>query len=174
MSTDFTTTITVATTPHEAFAAINNVAGWWGTITGITTAVGDEFVYVVPGLHYSGFRVTESEPGRRIAWLVTSSYLDFVDDKQEWNGTTVAFDISESADGTQITFTHLGLSSDVECYEICTNAWSMFVSGSLKTFIQTGTGTPYQFAADESLTADDHAALHKEVAESGMREASEA
>jgi len=59
MTNDFTTAITVAATPEEAFDAITDVAGWWGRITGSTTAVGDEFVYVVPGLHYSGFRVTE-------------------------------------------------------------------------------------------------------------------
>ena len=94
MSADYTATITVNRTPAEVYDAINDVAGWWGRITGTTTAEGDEFVYVVPGLHYSGFRVTELEPGRRIAWIVTGSYLSFVDDKQEWNGTTVRFDIT--------------------------------------------------------------------------------
>ena len=73
MSADFTATITVKT-PAEVYDAINDVAGWWGRITGTTTAEGDEFVYVVPGMHYSGFRVTELEPGRRIAWIVTGSY----------------------------------------------------------------------------------------------------
>ena len=83
MTASFTTTITVNASAQEAFDAINDVAGWWGRITGSTTAVGDEFVYVVPGLHYSGFRITELEPGRRVAWLVTGSHLDFVADKQE-------------------------------------------------------------------------------------------
>ncbi|GAA4359043.1 SRPBCC family protein [Microbacterium rhizosphaerae] len=166
MSADYTTTITVAATPQQAYDAISDVSGWWGRITGRTTAVGDEFVYVVPGLHYSGFRVTELEPGRRIAWLVTGSHVDFVDDKQEWNGTTVRFGIEPTDAGTAVTFTHEGLTPEGECYGACSNAWSMFVNGSLKTFIETGQGTPYLFAGDEALTGDDHEELHRQVRES--------
>lgn len=165
MSTNFTTTITVDATPDEAFDAINDVSGWWGRITGTTTSVGDEFVYVVPGLHYSGFRVTDLEPARRIAWVVTGSYLGFIADKQEWNGSTVRFDIAATAGGTQITFTHEGLTPEVECYGTCANAWGMFVQGSLKALIDTGVGEPYTFEADEVLTSADHAELQDQVAE---------
>lgn len=165
MTSNFTTTISVNATPREAFDAINDVPGWWGRITGSTTAIGDEFVYLVPGLHYSGFRVTESAPERQIAWLVTGSYLDFIADKQEWNGTTVRFDIDQTDEGTRIIFTHEGLKPDVECYDTCSNAWSMFVNGSLKAFIETGEGMPYTFDGDEPLTAADHAELRREVAE---------
>jgi hypothetical protein len=165
MTANFTTTITVDATPRDAFDAINDVPGWWGRITGSTTAVGDEFVYVVPGLHYSGFRVTELDPESHIAWLVTGSYLDFIADKQEWNGTTVRFDIDETEEGTRITFTHEGLEPEDECYDVCSNAWGMFVNGSLKAFIETGKGAPYSFDGDEALTAADHAVLHHQAAE---------
>ncbi|WP_223692377.1 SRPBCC family protein [Leifsonia poae] len=165
MTANYTTTITVDATPQQAFDAINDVSGWWGRITGSTTAIGDEFVYVVPGLHYSGFRVTEIVPAHRISWLVTGSYLDFIADKQEWNGTTVRFDIEEADAGTRIVFTHEGLDPDVECYELCTNAWGMFVNGSLTAFIETGAGEPYSFGGGEALTAADHAELHRQVAE---------
>ncbi|MFK4834900.1 SRPBCC domain-containing protein [Microbacterium sp. ZW T2_14] len=167
MTANFTTTITVGASAQAAFDAINDVSSWWGRITGSTTAVGDEFVYVVPGLHYSGFRVIELEPGRRVEWLVTGSYLDFVDDKQEWNGSTVRFDIAEVDGRTQVTFTHDGLTADEECYDICTNAWGMFVNGSLKALIDTGAGAPYVFGGDEALTTVDHDALHRQVAAAG-------
>jgi hypothetical protein len=163
MTENFTTTIIVDATPRDAFDGINDVPGWWGRITGSTNTVGDEFVYLVPGLHYSGFRVTEFEPGKHVAWLVTGSYVDFVIDKQEWTGTTVRFDIDETAEGTRITFTHEGLEPEDECYEVCSNAWGMFVNGSLKSFIETGEGQPYTFDGDEALTAADHAELHDQV-----------
>lgn len=165
MTANFTTTITVDATPREAFDAINDVPGWWGRITGSTAAVGDEFVYLVPGLHYSGFRVTDITPEQHIAWLVTGSHLDFTTDRQEWTGTTVRFDIDETDEGTRITFTHEGLEPEDECYDVCSNAWSMFVNGSLKTFIETGEGKPYSFDGDEALTATDHAELHHQAAE---------
>lgn len=63
-------------------------------------------------------------------------------------------------------FTHEGLTHDDECYETCANAWSMFVNGSLKAFIETGRGAPYVFGGDEALSADDHDASHRGVAES--------
>lgn len=169
MTANFTTTITVDATPRQAFDAINDVSGWWGRITGTTTAVGDEFVYLVPGLHYSGFQVTELDQDRRIAWLVTGSYLDFVDDKQEWTGSTVRFDIAEVGEGTRVTFTHEGLRPEDECYDVCSNAWGMFVNGSLSAFIETGEGQPYTFEGDEVLTADDHAELHQQAAEGAGR-----
>ena len=166
MSTNFTTTITTTATTRQAFDAINDVSAWWGRITGTTTAVGDEFVYVVPGLHYSGFRVTALEPGRAIEWLVTGSYLDFVDDAQEWNNTTVRFNIAETTAGTQIVFTHDGLTAEGECYDVCSNAWGMFVNGSLRALLETGRGRPYLFGGDEDLTEADHEDLHRQVAES--------
>ena len=167
MSADYTATITVNRTPAEVYDAINDVAGWWGRITGTTTAEGDEFVYVVPGLHYSGFRVTELEPGRRIAWIVTGSYLSFVDDKQEWNGTTVRFDITPSDAGTQVTFTHEGLKPEVECYGACSNAWATYIRGSLAAFLETGVGQPNFFEGDEALEAAEHATLRHRVEGAG-------
>lgn len=170
MTDSFTSTFVVDASPEEAFDAITDVAGWWGRITGTTTSVDDEFVYVVPGLHYSGFRVTEFDRPHRTAWLVTGSYLDFTTDKQEWNGTTVRFTVESVAEGTRVTFVHDGLDPDEECYEICSNAWGMFVNGSLKSFIETGKGAPYTYDGSEALTADDHAILHREVA-AGSRSA---
>lgn len=143
MTASFTTTISVDAAPRDAFDAINDVAGWWGKITGSTTAVGDEFVYLVPEVHYCGFRVTEIVPESRIAWRVTGSYLDVVAEKHEWTGTTVRFDIEENGLGTRIRFTHEGLEPEDECYDVCSNAWGMFVNGSLKAFIETGAGNPY-------------------------------
>jgi hypothetical protein len=42
----FTTTISVDQTPNEAFAAVNNVRGWWsGEIEDATDKLGAEFTY---------------------------------------------------------------------------------------------------------------------------------
>ena len=140
---NFTTTFTVDQTPQEAFAAINNVRGWWsGEIEGSTDKLGDEFTYRYEDVHYSKQRITESIPGKRVAWLVLDGYLNFVQDKSEWKGTQVTFDISEKGDQTEIQFTHRGLVPEYECFDVCSNAWGFYINGSLRSFIATGAGQP--------------------------------
>jgi hypothetical protein len=66
-SHNFTTTITVDQTPEAAFAAINNVRGWWsGELEGSTAKVGDEFTYRYKDVHYSKQKITESIPGKKV------------------------------------------------------------------------------------------------------------
>jgi hypothetical protein len=150
MSKSITTTIAVNATPTEAFDAINNVSAWWGQITGTTTAVGDEFVYLVPDIHYCGLRVAELTPGQTVEWVVTGSYLAPIADKQEWTGTAIRFDISEEDGRTQVTFTHRGVTPEVQCYEGCLTAWSNYIEGSLKNLIEAGVGEPNSVEPDST------------------------
>jgi hypothetical protein len=141
--TDLSYTILVEQTPKEAFNAINNVRGWWsGDIDGNTDKKGDEFTYRYEDIHYSKHRITELIPDKRVVWLVLDSYLSFIKDKTEWNGTEITFDISEKDNKTEIRFTHHGLVPDSECYEDCSDAWGYYINGSLKNLISTGIGQP--------------------------------
>ena len=140
---NFTTAFQVDRTPEEAFAAINNVRGWWsGDIEGPTDKLGDEWSYRYKDVHFSKHRITEFVPGEKVAWLVLDSYLSFVDDKKEWNGTRITFEIAAKGDKTEVRFSHLGLSPDVECYDGCSNAWGSYINGSLRNLIASGKGSP--------------------------------
>ena len=139
----FTATFTVDQTPEEVFAAINNVRGWWsGDIEGSTDKLGDEWTYRYKDIHYSKQKVTELVPGKRVAWHVLDGYLDFVEDKEEWTGTDITFDITKKGDKTIVRFTHLGLVPDFECFDNCSNAWGFYINGSLRSLITTGEGQP--------------------------------
>jgi len=64
---NYTTAFTVDQTPEEAFAAINNVRGWWsGDIEGATERLGDEFTYRYEDVHRSRQKITESVSGRKV------------------------------------------------------------------------------------------------------------
>ena len=93
---DLTFAFVVDQPPQNAFAAINNVRGWWsGEIEGPTDKLGGEFTYRYKDIHYSKHKITELIPGKKVVWLVLDSSLDFIEDKTEWNGTKIAFDIAK-------------------------------------------------------------------------------
>lgn len=138
---DFSTTIMVDKTPIEAFDAINNVRAWWpGEIEGNTTKLNDEFTYKYKTFHYSKQKLTEMIPGKKVAWLVTDSSLNFVDYKTEWTGTKIIFEISPKDNKTQIRFTHQGLVPEYQCFKSCSNAWTDIIRNGLRNLINTGKG----------------------------------
>ena len=138
---DFTTSILVDQTPMEAFDAINNVRAWWpGEIEGNTTKLDDEFIYRYKKIHYSKQKLLEVIPGNKVVWLVTDSSLNFVENKTEWTGTKIIFEISEKNNKTQVRFTHQGLIPQYECFDSCSNAWSDIIKNGLRNLITTGKG----------------------------------
>jgi len=140
-TSDFTTTISVDQTPQEAFEAINNVRDWWpGEIEGNTTKLNDEFSYRYKKMHYSNQKLVEVIPGKKVIWLVTESSLNFVENKSEWTGTKIIFEIFENDNKTQVRFTHQGLVPQFECFDACSNAWTDIIRDGLRALITTGKG----------------------------------
>ncbi len=146
MSTDLTYTFTVPQSPAEAFAAICDVRAWWsGSVEGPTDALGAEWTYEVPDLHFTAFRITELVPDATVAWLCTKSWITFTEDHEEWTGTTVRFEVDATDAGTRVTFVHEGLVPDVECFDVCRVAWGEYVNGSLRSLIEDGAGRPNSY-----------------------------
>jgi len=129
--------------PREVFDAVANVRAWWsGEIEGPTDALGAQFVYSYKDIHRSTQRITEWEPGKRIVWHVVQSYLAFVADTHEWDGTDIVFDIERKGNQTELRFTHVGLAPAVACYGKCSDAWGFYITDSLRKLITTGKGAP--------------------------------
>ncbi len=140
---DFSTTIVVDQTSEEAFRAITNVRGWWSEeIEGNTEKTHDEFWYHYEDVHRSHMKLTEVIPDKKVVWQVVENYFKFTEDKAEWTGTQIIFDISETGSKTEVRFTHKGLVPAYECYEICRGAWTHYIENSLYALITTGQGKP--------------------------------
>jgi hypothetical protein len=136
---DFTTAFLTDKTPQQAYDAVNDVRAWWtGEIEGNSSRVGDEFTYRYKEYHYSKHKLAEMIPGKKIVWQTEEARLNFVEDKGEWNGSTIVFDITKKDGQTEVRFTHHGLVPGLECFDGCSQAWTYYVTESLRNFIGTG------------------------------------
>jgi hypothetical protein len=135
-----TVTVEVASSPQDVFNCINDVSKWWSKdFEGSSTKLNDEFVICHPGRHYSKQRLIEVVPAKKITWLVTESKLEWIEnDKTEWTGTKMIFELTLKGDKTEIRFTHEGLVPEQECYSTCAQSWNMVIKDWLFNFITVG------------------------------------
>lgn len=138
----------VEQTPEEVFDAINDVRSWWsGQIEGDTDRLGAEFTYRYKHLHYSRQKLAELVPGEKIVWHVVDGRLSFVEEGGEWKDTVIVFDIARKDGGTDVSFTHIGLTPACACYGACSGGWNVFIHGNLRNRILTGKAQPDPIAA---------------------------
>lgn len=142
-SLDYSTTLLVDQAPEEVFKAINNVPAWWNPdMKGKSEKLNDEFEVQFGDMHYSKQRLTEVVPNKKVVWLVTDSSLSFLENKSEWTGTKISFEISSQNGRTKLTLTHTGLVPTAECYNACSPAWTQYMQNSLYYLITKGKGQP--------------------------------
>ncbi len=133
----FNTTIEVTKSPDYVFSCLREVPKWWSKdFEGSSAKLNDEFVIHHPGAHYSKQRLVEVIPGKRIVWLVTESTLSWLqNDRHEWIGTKMIFEIKADGAKTLLHFTHEGLVPDKECYIRCEQGWTMIITERLFNYI---------------------------------------
>lgn len=139
----YSVSITCGGTATEAFKKINDVAAWWTEdFKGRSKIINDEFT-VSFGDTWMTHEVIELIPGEKIVWMVTDCYKHWLKkNKKEWRGTTLKWEISDGREGTQITFTHVGLLPGIECYDGCEKAWNYYIRESLLSLLENGKGMP--------------------------------
>ena len=94
-------------------------------------------------------KVVEIAPNSGISWHVTDSLIGIpeLQHQTEWINTTIVWEIQPKADTTYVLLKHIGLVSQLECYEICTDGWQRFTD-SLRSYVQSGIGYPFRAVND--------------------------
>lgn len=140
---DFTATISVDQSPETAFNAIKNFRAWWSEDTeGNTDQLNETFFYHYKDVHLCKLKLIEMVPNEKLVYLVVDNEFNFVKDKTEWVNTKLIFEITKEGEKTKVKFTHEGLVPAYECYNVCHDAWSGYINGSLQSLITTGKGKP--------------------------------
>ena len=131
---------------YEQFATEQGVRNWWLTSCQLESRVGGAVTLrFTKSDFYAIFRITRLEPDRAVEWECLESMqpekLGF-QDRADWVGTRLRFNVEPvGAEQSQLTFTHAGL-APLECFGVCSNAWSFFLGQSLKAYLETGAGKP--------------------------------
>jgi hypothetical protein len=140
----YSTSIEVDASAEDVFNHINDVAKWWlkhvgGASTefeGKSSKLNDEFILRHGEVHYSKHKLIEVIPGKKVVWLVTDSKLTWIkENKQEWTGTKMIFEIIPEGQKTTLFFTHEGLIPQMECYEHCVHFWDRVIKQWLFDYI---------------------------------------
>ncbi len=140
---DFTTTITVDKDIASTFHSITHFRGWWSEeIEGKTDELNGTFFYHYKDVHLCKMKLIEWVADKKLVYLVTDNEFNFTKDKTEWVNTRLIFDLWTEGDQTKVVFTHQGLVPENECYNVCHDAWTSYIQGSLKNYIETGKGKP--------------------------------
>jgi hypothetical protein len=138
---DFNSSIAAKISPDEAIKRIGRVPEWWGvTVSGNSEKRNDQFIVKMGGDSFFNITVTELIPGKRVVWLVTDCYMPWYTDKKEWLNTRLIFDVTENEGLTELTFTHEGLTPEIECFKDCKPGWTHWINTSLFSFFTTGKG----------------------------------
>ena len=126
----------------KAFDGICRVSGWWAKHIEGSTQKLDSVFTVRFGETFVTFKVTDYQPNTRTVWTVADCNLHWQEDKTEWTGTKVVWELTGKTKSTDIAFTHVGLRPEVECYEACVKGWDQHVLGSLAKLLIEGKGSP--------------------------------
>ncbi|AYB35776.1 SRPBCC domain-containing protein [Chryseolinea soli] len=141
MSHDFKARIAAKISPDEAIKKISDIPAWWDvSFSGSAENQNDTFIVKMGGDSFFDFTVTELIPGKRVVWLVTDCHMPWYSDKKEWANTKLIFDLAENNGITHLTFTHEGLTPEVECFKDCEPGWTHWIKTSLFSYFTTGKG----------------------------------
>ncbi len=141
---DFTAVLHLSATPSAVsalFASPAGVSRWWGPAEG-DAAVGGTLVTSFGEYGVNATRVLESGPARVVWEPVAAEATTPTGHTLERLGTTLEFDIVPDGTGTELTFRHVGLTPQLECWDACNFAWTYFIA-SIEACAETGTGTPF-------------------------------
>ena len=143
--------IHVSSSPAIAFQALTvGFDKWWTTGADSIAKKGDEIVFQF-GPSYWVMRAIQLIPNRLVELEcieahhvhegLPSSILN------EWKGTSLKWEISENAEHTKIAFIHEGLFPSLHCFEVCEQGWDYYFVNSLKAYLSTGKGSPFEHQA---------------------------
>jgi uncharacterized protein YndB with AHSA1/START domain len=121
----------------DALTKPTEIGHWWTNDLNVTSVVGSiaEFRFGEWGDFVIRLEVAELDEGSKVRWISRRGPA------AHWEGTSVTWRLTPVHNGTQVVFNHDGFVQADERYEMTSVWWEHFL-GSLKSYLETGKGTP--------------------------------
>ncbi len=120
----------------KVFSALNEDLGfWWGKISNSEFKDGGQFTIHFENDYWWTFKIVEFSPNNEVIWKCIDGEPDL---NKEWIGHVLHWKIKEENGKCTINFHQIGLTPNIDCYEICSTTWDRFISSSLKEFLERG------------------------------------
>ena len=132
--------LSIEAAPQRVWGALtqqDEIVQWWANEARVKPEVGSlgEFRFRSPA-GVLQFEVAELDEGSKVHWISRQG-----PSTGHWAGTSVTWRLTPVQNGTQVVFNHDGFAQADERYEI-TRAWWEHFLVSLKSYLETGKGTP--------------------------------
>lgn len=134
-------TITVNLAPNMIFNAITQeMSNWWTGMTSVVKHVGDKTTAKFEDGTSWSFEVVTLQENKLIELhCYAANHIHPVttpEMRNEWENTTLRFEIVPRGVETDIHFTHVGLTPEVNCYDICHSGWDHFFGSAFKAYLE--------------------------------------
>jgi uncharacterized protein YndB with AHSA1/START domain len=129
---------TNASKVFDAITTQKGLASWWTTETIAIPEVNSIATFKFQPDYYNEMKVTKLVENKRIEWLCITG-------DPQWVGTKLIFSIEPSNESINLRFSHVDWKESTDFYAVCNYHWGLYMK-SLKTYIETGIGTPHKFS----------------------------
>lgn len=138
---DYTATICCPVAKDRIYRAITlEMSNWWADMSSPFRKIGDTAKTDFGVESYWVFKAVTLKDSNLVELECCESHMvsDGLQNPKEWLGTVLRYEITEeSASSTQVTFTHIGLKPEIECYEICKKGWDHYFLVSFKNYLDS-------------------------------------
>lgn len=147
---NYTATIEVSASPATSYDAVATKMGdWWTeTVEGGLRRAGDTVKAIFPpDFGHWTFEAKTMEHGKAIEMVCIDAHHHVEGEPEEidreWMGTRIVWEFEERGDKTLITLSHVGLTPQLKCWDICMDGWNFFFKQSLKDYLDGKTASPH-------------------------------
>jgi uncharacterized protein YndB with AHSA1/START domain len=124
---------------YRAITEQAGLAGWWTVQALAEPRVGAVADFKFGDRYHTAMRITGLEPSRKVRW-------ECVAGDEEWVGTKIVFDLEKQGDQTLVRFVQGDWRAVTDFYASCNYNWGYYLT-SLKSYCETGEGTPFEYKA---------------------------